>query len=75
MNNGGDYVASRRALLSQYVTRWLLALHDEDVNLYAKMVYEICADLVDDTVADNTLFLGAKDVDVEKVRQLNTYSD
>lgn len=68
MNNGGDYVASRRALLRQYVARWLLALHDEDVNLYAKMIYEICADLVDDTLVDNTLHLGAKDIAAEKVR-------
>lgn len=74
-NNGGDYVASRRALLNQYVARWLLALHDEDVNVYAKMVYGICADLVDDTLVDNTHLLGAKDIAAEKVRKPSIYPD
>lgn len=67
VNNGGDYVASRRALLNQYGARWLLALHDEDVNVYANMIYEICTNLAEDLSIDDTLLLGAHDADYDKV--------
>jgi hypothetical protein len=44
VNNGGDYVACRRALLHRYGTRWLLALHDRDSTLYVKIVYNFCTE-------------------------------
>ncbi|RDB21389.1 hypothetical protein Hypma_011626 [Hypsizygus marmoreus] len=43
-NNGGDYIAARRTLLSQYVKPWLLALHDQDAKIYAGLIYESCID-------------------------------
>ncbi|KAF9464728.1 hypothetical protein BDZ94DRAFT_1255766 [Collybia nuda] len=45
VNNGGDYVATRRALLTRYVIPWLLALHDQDSHMYAKLIYDICLDM------------------------------
>jgi hypothetical protein len=67
VNNGGDYVASRRALLNQYVARWLLAFHDQDVKVYANVLYEICTDLAEDTSINDKLFLGAQEASAEKV--------
>ncbi|KAJ7452375.1 hypothetical protein B0H11DRAFT_2327847, partial [Mycena galericulata] len=42
VNNGGDYVASRRALLNRYAVKWLLEMHDQDPALYGTLMYEIC---------------------------------
>jgi hypothetical protein len=67
VNNGGDYVASRRALLNQYVARWLLAFHDQNVKVYANVLYEICTDLAEDTSINDKLFLGAQEASAEKV--------
>jgi hypothetical protein len=67
VNNGGDYVASRRALLNQYVARWLLALHDQDVGVYAHVLYEVCTDLAEHALISDKLFLGALDAGAEKV--------
>ena len=44
-SNSGDYVAARRSLLSRYVARWLLALHDQDVVTYARLLFEIIQDI------------------------------
>lgn len=44
-SNGGDYVAARRSLLSRYAARWLLALHDQDVVMYARLLFEIIRDI------------------------------
>lgn len=49
-NNGGDYVASRRALLSRYATPWLLALHNQDADKYCTLLYDICVDLTEDVI-------------------------
>ncbi|EGO21469.1 hypothetical protein SERLADRAFT_372111 [Serpula lacrymans var. lacrymans S7.9] len=38
-NNGGDYVASRQALLGRYVGQWLLALHNQRIEDYAKIIF------------------------------------
>ena len=67
VNNGGDYVASRRALLNQYAARWLLALHDQDVGVYAHVLYEVCTDLAEHALISDKLFLGALDAGAEKV--------
>lgn len=55
MNNGGDYIAARRALHSRYVIPWLLALHDQDAYMYAKLVYDICLD-IEDSVPPGAIF-------------------
>ncbi|KAJ7109404.1 hypothetical protein C8R44DRAFT_286771 [Mycena epipterygia] len=44
VNNGGDYVASRRALLNRYAVKWLLEMHDQDPALYTTLIYEICVE-------------------------------
>lgn len=50
MQNGGDYLASRHALLDQYARRWLLALHNQNINLFSSSLFETCDDLVHMTV-------------------------
>ncbi|KAG1715706.1 hypothetical protein ID866_1469 [Astraeus odoratus] len=40
VNNGGDYVASRRALLHAYVVEWLLTLHNQDVSAFPSIVFD-----------------------------------
>ena len=67
VNNGGDYVASRRALLNQYVARWLLAFHDQEFKVYANVLYEICTDLAGDASVHDEFFLGKRETDTEKV--------
>jgi hypothetical protein len=67
VNNGGDYVASRRALLNQYAARWLLAFHDQDVRVYANVLYDICTDLAEDTSVNDEFFLGVQEVSTQKV--------
>lgn len=67
VNNGGDYVASRRALLNQYVSRWLLAFHDQEFKVYANVLYEICTDLAGDASVHDELFLGKWETNAEKV--------
>lgn len=47
MQNGGDYLASRQALLHRYARRWLLALHNQDVDLYAGSFFSACDELAD----------------------------
>ena len=45
VNNGGDYLAARRALLSRYAMPWLLALHDQDTTAYAALIYETVVEI------------------------------
>lgn len=45
VQNGGDYLTSRHALLDHYAHRWLLALHDLTVDSYSKSLFETCDDL------------------------------
>ncbi|THU91128.1 hypothetical protein K435DRAFT_727522 [Dendrothele bispora CBS 962.96] len=54
VNSGGDYVESRRALLRRYAVPWLHALHNQDIDAYAALVYEICADFADDSIQHST---------------------
>ncbi|KAJ6502509.1 hypothetical protein C8R45DRAFT_976826 [Mycena sanguinolenta] len=42
--NGGDYVASRRALLNRYAVKWLSEMHDQDPALYGVLMYQICVE-------------------------------
>ena len=53
VNSGGDYVACRKLLLARYASRWLLALHDQDPAMYARLIYEQCDELAQD--ADHTI--------------------
>ncbi|KAG1891051.1 hypothetical protein F4604DRAFT_1566337 [Suillus subluteus] len=45
VNNGGDYVAARRSLLSRYAARWLLALHDQDFVAYVQLLSDNIQDI------------------------------
>lgn len=48
VNNGGDYVASRRALLHAYVTGWLLSLHNLHISAYPSILFDaICEFAID----------------------------
>jgi hypothetical protein len=69
MNNGGDYVASRRALLNRYASRWLLALHDLDVFRYADLLYELSAEIADEGMIQDDVFLGVPSTELVKVRR------
>ncbi|KAJ3801305.1 hypothetical protein GGU11DRAFT_741651 [Lentinula aff. detonsa] len=50
VNNGGDYVASRKALLDRYAVPWLLALHHQNPEDYCNLLYDICAELTDEKI-------------------------
>uniref|UniRef100_A0A0W0F9A2 Uncharacterized protein n=1 Tax=Moniliophthora roreri TaxID=221103 RepID=A0A0W0F9A2_MONRR len=56
VHNGGDYVASRRALVSRYAIPWLAALHDQSPELYAALLYDICAEVADNSMEFPTDF-------------------
>ncbi|KAF8212196.1 hypothetical protein K438DRAFT_1230880 [Mycena galopus ATCC 62051] len=51
-NNGGDYVASRRALQNRYAVKWLSEMHDQDPALYGALLYEICVEASQSDGAD-----------------------
>ncbi|KAK7054868.1 hypothetical protein VNI00_003331 [Paramarasmius palmivorus] len=55
VNNGGDYVASRRALVSRYAIPWLAALHDQSPDNYAVLLYNICTDFVEEALEVSNL--------------------
>ncbi|TCD71880.1 hypothetical protein EIP91_000012 [Steccherinum ochraceum] len=57
-SNGGDYVATRRALAERYVVPWLLALHDKDINAYAVLVYDLTAEHAEAGYTDDYDLLG-----------------
>ncbi|KAL0071388.1 hypothetical protein AAF712_001245 [Marasmius tenuissimus] len=54
INNGGDYVASRRALVNRYAIPWLAALHDQSPENYAMILYDICNEVVENTSVSET---------------------
>lgn len=68
MSNSGDYIAARRALLSRYGIPWLLALHDLDTHIYAKLVYDICLEIAE--IHSGNVFDPHLDDTKEKVRGL-----
>ena len=45
MANGGDYIATRRSLLTRYAITWLLNLHGNDSVASVVMIYEACEGL------------------------------
>ncbi|KAG8954643.1 hypothetical protein FRC04_011076 [Tulasnella sp. 424] len=46
--SGNDYLACRRELLVKYAARWLLALYNQDPELYATAVYDQAVELAID---------------------------
>ena len=46
----------RTALLSRYAVPWLLALHDQDQEGYANILYETCVELADDRIVGSEVF-------------------
>ena len=57
-SNGGDYVATRRALLTGYAAPWMLALHDQDITSYATTVYDLLAEHAEEQAYWDSSFLG-----------------
>ncbi|KAJ3920293.1 hypothetical protein F5877DRAFT_77276 [Lentinula edodes] len=71
VNNGGDYVASRKALVSRYEIPWLLALHHQNSENYCNILYNICVELVDDeTDLPTDLFSEVPDHNVKPIPSL-----
>ncbi|KAJ7172444.1 hypothetical protein C8R46DRAFT_149097 [Mycena filopes] len=58
VNNGGDYVASRRALLNRYAVKWLSEMHHQDPALYGELLYDLCVEASQE---------GSTDVDILKM--------
>ncbi|TFK42558.1 hypothetical protein BDQ12DRAFT_676416 [Crucibulum laeve] len=54
-NNGGDYLAGRRSLLSRYATRWLQAIHNHDSHLYTNLIYEVCVESAEQIEQDKLM--------------------
>ncbi|KAI6150742.1 hypothetical protein BKA82DRAFT_122595 [Pisolithus tinctorius] len=48
VNNGGDYIASRRNLLHTYGGKWLLALHNQDISAYPAIVFDATHEIASD---------------------------
>lgn len=57
-SNGGDYVATRRALAHRYVVPWLLAFHDRDINSYATLLYDLTAEHAEGSLIDDYSLIG-----------------
>lgn len=71
-NSGGDYVASRRALLQRYAAPWMLAFHDRDITAYANTVYELLVEHAEGAYTDD-YFLKSLSEQETQVRQ-STFS-
>lgn len=41
-SNGGDYVASRRSLLTRFALPWLFELHNLQPDFYCEVLFETC---------------------------------
>ncbi|KAF4576589.1 hypothetical protein EYR36_004567 [Pleurotus pulmonarius] len=46
-NNGGDYIATRRGMLSRYACRWLRALHDQSPPQYAVLLFDLAREIAE----------------------------
>lgn len=60
-SNGGDYVASRRALLTRYAAPWMLALHDLDIVAYGQMLYDLLCEHAEEGSFHDAYFMGEED--------------
>ncbi|OBZ75571.1 hypothetical protein A0H81_04216 [Grifola frondosa] len=71
-NNGGDYVASRRLLSSRYAARWMLALHDQDINGYGIMLFDLLVEHAQDSGVVDEYFLSKEREESQKRRRFAT---
>ena len=62
-SNGGDYVATRRALAQRYVAPWLLAFHDRDINAYAVLIYDLTAEHAEGNFIDDYSLIGISETE------------
>ncbi|EGN95947.1 hypothetical protein SERLA73DRAFT_93794 [Serpula lacrymans var. lacrymans S7.3] len=69
-NNGGDYVASRQALLGRYVGQWLLALHNQRIEDYAKIIF--CA--IKETAKGSTIGTALLPGEYSSLREKDTWA-
>ncbi|KAJ8700118.1 hypothetical protein PTI98_003174 [Pleurotus ostreatus] len=55
-NNGGDYIAARRGMLSRYACRWLRAFHDQNPPQYAVLLFGLAQEIAEigDIPADSS---------------------
>ncbi|KAI0703614.1 hypothetical protein BC835DRAFT_1483812 [Cytidiella melzeri] len=58
-SNGGEYVAGRRALLMRYAAPWMLALHDLDIEVYGKLLFQLACEHSEEAAYHDPYFLGA----------------
>ena len=56
--NGGDYVATRRLLLTRYAVPWMLALHDQEIMAYATLIFDLLAEYAEEQMYWDEAFLG-----------------
>ena len=66
-NNGGEYVSGRRELRTIYASRWLLALHDLDIDRYGVMLFEILVECSEEHLFNDDYFNGSVSNDTRKV--------
>jgi len=66
-SNSGDYIAVRRLLTTQYVLPWLLALHNQNADLYKDLLYDTCYEFAGGQGFDPYI-LGPNLADQEQVR-------
>ncbi|KAK7693413.1 hypothetical protein QCA50_002981 [Cerrena zonata] len=65
-NSGGDYVASRRALLQRYAAPWMLAFHDRDITAYANTVYELLVEHAEGAYTDDYFLKSLSEQETQK---------
>lgn len=74
-SNGGDYVASRRALLTRYAAPWMLALHDLDIAAYGQMLYGLLCEHAEEGAFHDAYFMGDEDTKMVSYRPLHCISN
>ncbi|KAI6099878.1 hypothetical protein EDD16DRAFT_1889071 [Pisolithus croceorrhizus] len=77
VNNGGDYIASRRSLLHTYTAKWLLALHNQDISVYPAIVFDATHEIASDcTYNADDILLDSQDQSMPTLQRLfNRESD
>ncbi|KAI5122947.1 hypothetical protein M0805_006828 [Coniferiporia weirii] len=74
INNGNDYVTCRKALLVKYASRWLFALHCQDAELYASLLFDSASDIARSSVENFSEF--EVDGDHNKAKEItSTWAD
>ena len=57
-SNGGDYVASRKALLQCYAAPWMLALHDLNIGEYGNILHDLLSEYAEEGTYTDPFALG-----------------